>query len=357
MRMRVSLITLGDPGRLTGGYLYHRRMAEAAPRNHASLEFISFPRAPFPLPAAAGPHVIAQVRAHDPDVLVVDSIAAAFAAPWLRRWQLPAAAIVHQSPGGIDNSGVRIRIQAPLDMALYRRVDSIMVASVSLGDELRARGIPDRKIELVPPGRNPTTAQLDILPDLRSGRKAALLCVGNWIPRKGIADLLEAVSRLPPDVATLHLVGDNEGSRRYTRSIHARLQRTDLRDRVVVHGWKPSQEVARMYAAADVFVLPSIREPYGTVYGEAMAAGLPVVGWRAGNLPYLARDGIDGLIVPTGDSEGLTRALLTICLDESLRSRMASAAQERAGEFPTWEETAAIFFGRLRELQQRVTKK
>jgi glycosyltransferase involved in cell wall biosynthesis len=192
---------------------------------------------------------------------------------------------------------------------------------------------------------------------LRSGRKAALLCIGNWIPRKGIADLLEAVSRLPPEVATLHLVGDNQVNRRYTRSIHARLQRIELRDRVVNHGWKPPHEVARMYAAADVFVLPSIREPYGTVYGEAMAAGLPVVGWRAGNLPYLARNGVDGLIVPTGDSEGLTRALLTICADESLRSRMASAAQKRARGFPTWEETAMTFFGRLRELQQRLTKK
>jgi glycosyltransferase involved in cell wall biosynthesis len=332
-------------------------MAEAAPRNHASLKFISFPRAPFPLPAAAGPRVIAQVRAHAPDVLVVDSIAAAFAAPWLRRWQLPAAAIVHQSPGGIDNSGVRIRIQALLDMALYRRVDSILVASESLGEELVARGIPDQKIEVVAPGRNPTTAPPDTLPDLRSGRKAALLCIGNWIPRKGIADLLNAVSRLPADVATLHLVGDNQVNRRYTRSILARLQRTDLRDRVVIHGWKPPHEVARMYAAADVFVLPSSREPYGTVYGEAMAAGLPVVGWRAGNLPYLARDGVDGLIVPTGDSEGLTRALLTMCMDESLRSHMASAAQERAREFPTWEETAATFFGRLRELQQRATKR
>ena len=44
-----------------------------------------------------------------------------------------------------------------------------------------------------------------------------------------------------------------------------------------------------LYRSADVFVLPSYREPYGTVYGEAMAAGLPVVGWRAGNLPNLAR--------------------------------------------------------------------
>ncbi|MDQ3905322.1 MAG: hypothetical protein M3300_07770, partial [Actinomycetota bacterium] len=50
--LSVSLITLGDPGQLTGGYLYHRRMAEAASAHDARLRFVSFPALPFPLPAA-----------------------------------------------------------------------------------------------------------------------------------------------------------------------------------------------------------------------------------------------------------------------------------------------------------------
>ena len=58
--------------------------------------------------------------------------------------------------------------------------------------------------------------------------------------------------------------------------------------------------MAALYRDADVFVLPSLREPYGTVYGEAMAAGLPVVGWRAGNLPHLAGHGREGLLVEPG---------------------------------------------------------
>jgi len=48
-------------------------------------------------------------------------------------------------------------------------------------------------------------------------------------------------------------------------------------------------------------VLPSWREPYGTVYGEALAAGLPVVGWRAGNLPHLVSDGVEGVVLTPGD--------------------------------------------------------
>ena len=67
--------------------------------------------------------------------------------------------------------------------------------------------------------------------------------------------------------------------------------------------------MSALYGAADVFVLASTVEPYGTVYGEAMAAGLPVVGWAAGNLPHLAADGVEGRVVPTGDVAGLSAAL------------------------------------------------
>src|SRR4029453_2074542 len=51
--LTISLVTLGDPGRLTGGYRYHRRMAELAPSCGAPVEFVSFPAPPFPLPPAA----------------------------------------------------------------------------------------------------------------------------------------------------------------------------------------------------------------------------------------------------------------------------------------------------------------
>jgi glycosyltransferase involved in cell wall biosynthesis len=111
--------------------------------------------------------------------------------------------------------------------------------------------------------------------------------------------------------------------------------------------------VAALYRDADIFVLPSVREPYGTVYGEAMAAGLPVVGWRAGNLPYLADHGQEGLLVPPGDVAGLASALRTLAEDEELRARLAVAARRRAAAFPTWEQTAERFFAVVRAAADR----
>src|SRR6266511_1126120 len=72
-----------------------------------------------------------------------------------------------------------------------------------------------------------------------------------------------------------------------------------------------------------------------------MAAGLPVVGWRAGTLPYLA-DEREAVLVPPGDVEGLSRALDLLAGDEPLRRRMGEAARRRARQRPTWRETAAL---------------
>jgi len=172
--------------------------------------------------------------------------------------------------------------------------------------------------------------------------------VGNWVRRKGIVELLEAFARLPSDLATLHLAGDEAVEPAYAARVRQRLGRPDLAARVVRHGVLSREAVATLYASADVFVLPAYREPYGTVWGEAMGFGLPVVGWRAGNLPYLADDGREGLLVAPGDTEGLTGALQVLAADPSLRHRLGQAARRRAAARPTWEQAAAQFFAVVR---------
>lgn len=354
--LRISLLTLGSPDQLTGGYLYHRRMAEAAADHDAQVEFVSLPPSPFPLPAAAA--AAAWRRAQSADLVTVDSIAAAFLAPVLLRrvlWRreaeapVPLVGSVHQRPGGIDHGPVRALLQAPLDRSVYRRCRRLMVASDVLAEELIDQGFGREVVQVVPPGRDVAERPPGRPPELRAGRAAAILSVGNWVPRKGTLELLEAFARLPGDAATLHLVGRLDVERAYAARVQARLAAADLLDRVVVHGPVSRQQVARLYRAADLFVLPSRQEPYGTVYGEALAAGLPVVGWRAGNLPHLVAHGREGLVVEPGDIGGLAQALRRLAYDEPLRTRMAQAARRRGAELPTWEHSAALFFEVLRE--------
>ena len=356
--LSISLVTLGDPGQLTGGYLYHRRMADAAVDHDAAVRFVSFPAAPFPTPALWSRRVWRDA-VNGADVVLVDSIAAAFLGPLVRvvdrKTPVPLVAIVHQPPGGIDYGPVRAGPQAVLDRMLYRAAVRIVAASEALAREYNRQGFDARRIVVVAPGRDVTSPRPDAgtagatTLDLRAGRRAALLCVGNWVERKGILPLLDAFAAMG-DAATLHLVGRDDVEPAYAARVRARLAGIDLAGRVVVHGPVSRERVAELYAAADVFVLASTKEPYGTVYGEAMAAGLPVVGWRSGNLPHLAENGREGLAVEPGDIAALTAALRRLVEDEPYRQQMAAAARTRAQSFPTWADSAARLFGVLRDV-------
>jgi glycosyltransferase involved in cell wall biosynthesis len=352
--LSAALMTLGDPGRLTGGYLFHRRLAELAQAHHASLTFISVPDRLFPLAIADAPRVLlAAGKAHD--ALVLDSIAAAFVGPWLalREPAVPMLGMLHQPPGGIDHGPLRTRVQAVLDRLAYRRARRLMVASESLAVDFRRLGYAAERLAVVPPGRDVADVAGPPLGDLRGGTLCALLCVGNWVERKGILSLIDAFARLPAGEAVLHLVGDDRADAAYAARAHARLDRADLKERVVVHGPKSIGEVAAFYAASDVFVLPSLKEPFGTVYGEAMAFGLPVVGWRAGNLPFLAEHEREGLIVEPGDIQGLADALRRLAHDPDLRARLGQAAKARALQRPTWDDVAGMFFQHIRDVAHR----
>jgi glycosyltransferase involved in cell wall biosynthesis len=350
--LRVALLTLGDPGRLTGGYLYHRRMAELAPRHETWIDFVSFPDWPFPLAACKATAVLRRAKRLGSQAIVLDSIAAAFLGPLalVKEPDLPLIGMLHQPPGGIDHGAWRTAFQAHLDRWAYPRCRLLMAASDALAEQLVAEGLPPDRLRIVPPGRDVAGEPAAPPGDLRRGRRAAFLCVGNWIERKGIDCLLEAFAALSDDAATLHLVGDDRAERRYAARIRTLLAGPELAGRVVVHGSVSREQVAALYQAADVFVLPSFKEPYGTVYGEAMAAGLPVVGWRAGNLPYLADDGREGLLLEPGDLTGLTMALRHLAESPKLRARLGEAAQRRALSRPTWEDSAALFFGTIREV-------
>jgi len=353
----VALLTVGDPDRVTGGYLFHRRLAERASRHGAELTFVSIPAVPLPWAIATGPVWLRAPAMRTADVLVLDSLAAGAAAPWLSHVAVPILGMLHQLPGGMDaNSFVR-SFRAPFDRRAYRMCRLLMVASEWLAEQLAAAAVPPSKLRVVAPGKDLDAegdkGEVDVQPSertrLRNGRIICALTVANWLPRKGILELLEAVARLPDEVVTLHLVGDTATRGSYARRVRERVEQPDLRDRVVVHGLIRPAAVERMYQLADAFVLPSFEEPYGTVWGEAMAAGLPVVGWRAGNLPFLADHGTDGMLVDVGDVPALSAAIEQIARDPGLRTRMGRAAGQRAAARPTWDETAARFFGIIEE--------
>lgn len=354
----VALVTVGDPDRLTGGFLYQRRIAEMAPAHGARVVVVCFPERRFPLAALDAPRVLRQGVATGARVVVLDSLAAAYVGPWLalRGSKLPVVGLLHQPPGGVDGGRLRRAVQRILDRLAYRSAARLFVVSDMLRARLIREGVAAERIVVVRPGRDvmaADSARVIGRDPMRAERRIAALCVANWLRHKGILELLEAVARLPDALVTLHLAGDEQADPEYGARVRERALRADLAGRVVRHGALPPGDVAALYAGADVFVLPSFEETYGAVYGEAMALGLPVVGWRAGNLQHLIEHGREGLLAAPGDVAELAGALERLARDEALRARMGAAARERSASWPTWDDTATTFFATLREVVAR----
>jgi glycosyltransferase involved in cell wall biosynthesis len=99
------------------------------------------------------------------------------------------------------------------------------------------------------------------------------------------------------------------------------------------------------FAAADVFVLPSLAEGSAETTYEALACGVPVVTTlEAGSV---VRDGVDGWIVPSRDPDALANAIAEIVGDRQKRERMSRAARERARDY-TWERYGERLLAALR---------
>jgi glycosyltransferase involved in cell wall biosynthesis len=158
-------------------------------------------------------------------------------------------------------------------------------------------------------------------------RGLAYLYVGRLWRGKGLDYLIDAFAKFVSETgleATLVLVGDGpEESRLRQRADEERL-------RVVFAGFHQRDQLSRIYAAADVFVFPTLGDPFGHVVEEAMSCGLPVISTSAaGEIRSRMSDGHDGFIVPPGDSCALFERMEVLAKNKSLRDDVGRAAAER----------------------------
>ena len=284
------------------------------------------------------------------DVVVIDSLYAWRLVGAVRRSHRPlAVAIVHQHPGGTDGSGWSRSLRRRLDLATYRACELVVTPGPLVANVLVAEyGFDPGRVEVIEPGCDLPPA--GAIPALRAGRRIGVLNVANWLPNKGILELLDAVAALPGDDVTLHLVGRTDVEPAYTADIRRRCGRPDLVDRVVVHGPLDAPGVASLYAAADVFAFPSRVETYGSAVGEALASGLPVVGWRTAHLCGLVDDEVEGLLVTPGQIGELTGAIHRLAVDPDDRHTLAEGARRHGARLPTWRQTTHRFFDALSRL-------
>ena len=148
-------------------------------------------------------------------------------------------------------------------------------------------------------------------------------CVAVMRASKGHRAMVDAMASLMADRPNLHLVFVGAGSPVFEQT-QAYIESLGLSDRIHLMGMR--RDVPNLLAGFDLFALATEQEASGTVYVEAQASGLPVVGTNVGGVSEMFVDGETGILVPPRDGPALIDALRRLIDDPDLRQRMGAAA-------------------------------
>jgi glycosyltransferase involved in cell wall biosynthesis len=227
--------------------------------------------------------------------------------------------------------GVEVWQRLPWATRLALRwADAVVAPSRYTAMQLQAfNGVRRRRVSVIAHGLDPAWELSTAFPARASTAGPALLTVA----RLSAADVYKGVDRvveaLPAVLAhfpqaRLVVAGDGDDRARLERIAEQR----GVAPRIEFRGGTSAADLRSLYAACDLFVLPSRKEGFGLVFAEAMACGKPVVAARAGGATDVVEHGVTGLLV-SGEGDELAQAIISVLRDPHLRARMGAAGRAR----------------------------
>jgi glycosyltransferase involved in cell wall biosynthesis len=240
---------------------------------------------------------------------------------------------------GADTSPApRQRIEA----ALLHRIDHVVATCRDEVSELVAMGADAGRVSVVPCGvdLDRFTATGPVAP--REDGLRRIVVVSRLVPRKGIEDVIRALTHLP-DAELLvaggppepRVAGDPE-----VRRLQGVAANCGVASRVRFLGGLRRDEVPPLIRSADVVACVPWYEPFGIVPVEAMACGVPVVGAAVGGLLDTVLHGRSGLLVPPREPSAIAEAIGHLLANPSLCRRMGQEGAARARQFYGWRQVA-----------------
>jgi glycosyltransferase involved in cell wall biosynthesis len=223
-------------------------------------------------------------------------------------------------------------IESWLAPRLYRRSRYVAV-STATRDELVALGVDRHRISIVHNGTDPSPSV-----DVERSTHPSLCVVGRLVPHKQVEHGIDAVTALTelPDL-TLTVVGDGWWEQELRDYAAAR----GVADRVTFTGFVDERAKHAVYASSWLMLLPSLKEGWGLVVGEAGSHSTPTVAYRsAGGTQESIDDGDSGVLVE--DHAEFIAAVRHLLADHALRERLGKGALDKSRAF-TWAQTREGF--------------
>jgi len=223
-------------------------------------------------------------------------------------------------------------------MRLVKNANAVLVQTTIERDFLTMSGYPQGRIVLLGMGINPSElsgGKAERFREKHGVMGPIVTYIGPRTYDKGTFHLLQAMESLwnAGDPSTLVLAGTEiEDFRRYYEKLPQR-----IKEKCLVLDFIEEKEKLDLLDASEVLVLPSRSDSFGIVFLEAWFYSKPVVGARAGGIPGVIRDGIDGFLVPFGDAKELALAIKKLLEDRELARKLGEAGRERVLADFTWD--------------------
>jgi glycosyltransferase involved in cell wall biosynthesis len=299
-------------------------LGERAESAGVCVHFVS--RGLFRLPAAQNVRALLRSGGFD---LVHANEAHAVTAAWLGRW--PGGASTSTPPFVISRRVGYSIGRSALAQARYRAAAKIVANSKWVAEQAAASGAPREKISVVYEGADIPqrfTAEQRQRARARWGvsQSTPLLgCVGVLLPDKGQEWLIRGLAEVKKEFPETKLLLAGNGPQR--GPLDSLAQELDLKDDVIFAGFV--KDVENVYAALDVFLLPSFFEALNNSLLAAMAYEIPSIAFNKGALGEIIEDGKSGLLVSGPDAAEISAACLRILREGEFAASLGRAGRVR----------------------------
>ena len=275
-------------------------------------------------------------------------------------------------PWKVEQLGSAYHATSWIERTAYQNADGVIAVSEAMKDDVQELyGVAPERVRVIHNGIDPAEYRSrrseDVLRRLGVDPELPIvLFVGRITRQKGILHLVRSIPLLEEGLQVVLCAGapDTPGIAAEMRALVEDAARHSSAPIVWLPEMLPKADVITLYSHAEVFVCPSVYEPFGIINLEAMACETPVVASAVGGIPEIVVDGETGLLVPLDaddsgtfeprDPEAFSAALAgavnELMRDPARRRRMGAAARARVLERFSWEAIAAETMAFYREL-------